>query len=542
MSKMLPTSGIFTISTTTMNDQSEVDTIQLADGRLFSVWRSDGYYVGESVLRARFLNVDGTPSTVDFPVVSPDLTSIYGTSGFNPKAVQLGSGLILVAWTSKISDDSGDCVLGRLFRPNGQPLPSAEFLVNSTTKNHQFLNDVVKLEDGRALVTFNTYEDKAGALTPGSMLRGRVLDANGDPVGPDFAFDSLTDGVNIQKILILNDGGLMVIFTRDVEGSISLADRYEALRFDSAGDVVSSEITLNSRLTGSVGSLETTQLASGKIFFSWVSWENELPNQQIIRGRMMSPSGDFPSDDFDIDPIPLGSNGQGPTIQALANGHMFMTYTKFWISLDQYGWNEFHWAVFGVLLSETGAKIGNEFQISDPSMRDCYGSQITLLADGRVFVSWTTNDGMGDFSGTSVQGRYYFDNPYVKSIRADAGSTLQSQGASDSLYYRPVSDHHVDHDHHGVLNAFNWASADSFVFASATPVSAKADVAFAPVSDVSPEIIGLRYPERAASAHISHSSHAGPGEGPWVEEDNVAASPTPHSLHAAIASDHILML
>jgi hypothetical protein len=210
--------------------------------------------------------------------------------------------------------------------------------------------------------------------------------------------------------------------------------------------------------------------------------------------------------------------------------------------------------VFGVVLSETGEKIGNEFQISDPSMRDCYGSQITLLADGRVFVSWTTEDGMGDFSGTSVQGRYYFENPYVKSVHAAAGSPLQSQNAPDYSSHSPVFDSHLDHTdvrRDGVHTLISQASADAFVFESVDPVRADAGIAFAAAYNASQKGTPFGHstggPDRITAPHAAdvqdrRSSHADHGEGPWAESDAAATFFAAQSLHASIAADYFLMV
>jgi Ca2+-binding RTX toxin-like protein len=397
MKKIAITSDVETIATTTLNDQWQGDTVALADGRIFAAWRSAGIYLNESIIRGRFLSADGTQSGPDFLVNSANLP---GASNYNVDVEVLGSGRIFVSWTSKQGDNSGTSINGRFFSSTGVPI-GGEFVVNTTKLNNQLNNQTIKMENGGVLVIFATFE--ASSVRGGNyMMRGCYFDTNGNRIGPDFAFDNAVDDLEIQTAVGTADGGLLLVYRHAPAGSGSYPGTFYAQKYDSSGAAVGSELAIGTRDTGASINIDAVQLANGNVFFSWTSWETAAPSPQIIRGRMMDASGNFLSDDFDIGPSVTGGDID---VAQISNGQLIMTYTKRWTTLESSGY-VYHSAVYGQQLSATGAHIGGPIQISDPTKRDCRDAHISVGSDGRIYVSWTTEDGLGDFSGTSVQGRY----------------------------------------------------------------------------------------------------------------------------------------
>lgn len=408
MLKLAVRSTIETIATTVASDQRELDSATLMDGRIFTVWRTDGQFLGESLLRARIINTDGTPSNNDFLIQSTSSSLAYGTNNYNPVVEQLGSGRVFISWTSRYGDGSGTSIMGRIYSASGVPF-GAEFVINTTKLNNQLYNQTIALSNGGVFVIYESNDLKTDQSVSGHMMRGCYFDANGLRVGKDFALDNLTDEINIETVVGQPDGETLLIYRHAPVGSGSWPGTFYAQRFDAFGEQVGPELKIGTRSTGSSLNLEVTKLSNGNVLFTWMSWEDALPNAQIIRSRMLDASGNFLSDDFDVDPQAVGANSfnqQGGTVAELSNGRLLMVYTRYWTEADDFGLLESHWAIVGVYLSPSGKKIGSTFQISDLAAWDCRDPNISVLPDGRAYVSWTTEDGSFDGSGSAVQGVY----------------------------------------------------------------------------------------------------------------------------------------
>lgn len=442
MQELISFSDISTLATTTGQDQTQATSLRLADGRLFIVWRSDGTYIGESVLRARIVDGEAIAEPADFAVLSREFTAKYGTNTYTPMVQQLGNGNIFVAYSSRLGDGDGTCVLGTLLSTSGVIL-NPQMQINTAAKNNQLLNDLIKLDDGRVMVTFYSDQNKAGWLSPGSMLRARIYDEYGNPSGRDFALDSLTDGVTFRKMVSLPDGEMLAIYTRDPDHTGIAPDNYYMQRYDAHGDATGLEMALATHLDGVPNSIGVTRLENGNLLFSFGVGEQGPTYQNFVRGRLMGPDGAFLGDDFDILSVTPGFRDRGPVIGAFANGQMFMAFLRSWETWAPGTGYSRHSAVFGAVLSESGDKIGDIFQISDPAMRDSGDPKVTMLDDGRVFVSWTTQDGIADGSGTAVQGRYFFQGNGVHGTEG-ADILLGGQG-SDIFYVNDSADRVIEH-------------------------------------------------------------------------------------------------
>ncbi len=84
----------FAVNSTTANQQNNSDVVQLADGRLMFVWASNEGGTSFDI-RARVINLDGTPSGDDFVV-----NSTTAGSQVEPDVKMMADGRILVSWQS----------------------------------------------------------------------------------------------------------------------------------------------------------------------------------------------------------------------------------------------------------------------------------------------------------------------------------------------------------------------------------------------------------------------------------------------------------
>ena len=112
--------------------------------------------------------------------------SPVGSSFFLNNAITVGdqsqpavAGLLDGGYFAVWTDPGTTNVEGRVINANGSPRTS-EFQVNSTTTGSQFDPSVAQLTNGNTIVTFT--DTSSGA----SVIRARLFDASGTPLGPDF--------------------------------------------------------------------------------------------------------------------------------------------------------------------------------------------------------------------------------------------------------------------------------------------------------------------------------------------------------------------
>jgi hypothetical protein len=117
-----------------------------------------------------------------------------------PAVAGLLDGGYLAVWT----DPGTSNVEGRVVNANGSPRTS-EFQVNSTTTGSQFDPSVAEFTNGNTIVTFT--DTSSGT----SVIRARLFDASGTPLGPDFLISTDIGRPTAESaVTALPDGGFAV--------------------------------------------------------------------------------------------------------------------------------------------------------------------------------------------------------------------------------------------------------------------------------------------------------------------------------------------
>ncbi|MEM7213349.1 MAG: hypothetical protein AAF479_15925, partial [Pseudomonadota bacterium] len=117
-------------------------------------------------------------------------------------------------------------------------LPAFQVNTGSAATNDQFNPSAIGLSDGRILVAWVEEQSALVSVSAGANVVGQILDAEGAPQGAPFGLTSTTDAGNEFSfdIAATNDGGFAIAYaSADVSGDASqiLYDRY-----DSAGALV----------------------------------------------------------------------------------------------------------------------------------------------------------------------------------------------------------------------------------------------------------------------------------------------------------------
>src|SRR5262245_12475092 len=111
---------------------------------------------GGGRLRARFFDADGNPVGNDFPVNTTIIPNEYPDEGY---VSVLTDGRLFFVWASPDNGDGGAngpgqvpyCIRGRLLEADGTPVGN-DFIVNTSANSAQIMPEAAVLSDGRYVV------------------------------------------------------------------------------------------------------------------------------------------------------------------------------------------------------------------------------------------------------------------------------------------------------------------------------------------------------------------------------------------------------
>ena len=294
-----------------------------------------------------------------------------------------------------------------------------DFRVNTTTFNEQTNSDQTVLPDGRTLVTW------ASSVSSGFEIRGRLLAADGTPIGSDFLINTTpTQDQNWPTITALPDGRVFVAWVGYLPDIGEFEIRGRIINADGTG---SSDFIVNSTTPDAQFGPTATTLSDGRIFVTWTSTDPDnspgIRYPDNIRGRILGPDGTPAGPDFVINSDLAGSHFNADAI-ALPDGRAFVTWT---LSDPNLGWP----AVLGRFINTDGTASTPDFRVLPVSEDGQSDVSLLALANGWILVTWAAG---GDVHGRIVgaDGSVIASDFVVNSILADdqvaPSATLQPDG------------------------------------------------------------------------------------------------------------------
>jgi Ca2+-binding RTX toxin-like protein len=306
--------------------------------------------------------------------ITPDflVSTSNANQQFSPNITALADGRIVVTWESRDNGANYD-IRGRILNADGTGAGN-DFVISTSNANDQFSTSITALPDGRIAVTWASFDNGTD-----NNIRGRILNADGTGAGNDFVINtSNANGQLAPSITALADGRIAVTW-QSFDNGVDYDIRGRILNADGTGagnDFVISTTDANDQSAPSI-----TALADGRIAVTWESDDNGT--NYDIRGRILNADGAGAGNDFVISTS--NTNGQSsPSITALADGRIAVT----WESFD----NGTDYDIRGRILNADGTGAGNDFLISTSNVSDQFNPSITALADGRIAVTWDSND------------------------------------------------------------------------------------------------------------------------------------------------------
>ena len=195
----------------------------------------------------------------------------------DPDVTGLSNGGYVITWYGKGEGQTSDNgVYLRQYNADGETV--SEFTVSTSTAGDQSHPQITELADGGYVVTWSSNHEADNSIY------ARTFDSNGQPRGDEFLVSALTGDEYASDIISLNDGGFLVSWYGDLEGS---DNEVYAQRFNVSGEAVGDSFRLNDTAGGSQSIPRLTELADGRIVAAWQSESSDGSGYGIV-GKMLT--------------------------------------------------------------------------------------------------------------------------------------------------------------------------------------------------------------------------------------------------------------
>ncbi len=361
----------------------------LASGRYMLTWVTESNGVSGTDIKARIFNADGTPAGAEF-VVNSTTTSDQLT----PAIATLANGNVFVAWNSNEGEATNADIRARIFDGNGVAL-DPDFVVNTIGQTPDLMNkdqyspDITVMRDGRVLVSWEneTPFDGSYAHNP-SGSQARFFNSAGAALGEEFVVDTPShQHYRDYGFVELADGRL--IHTHDT----AVPTFYIELKFLNAdgspitqAPATTTQFPLNPELPGNnqyPQQLSAAVLTDGRVVTTWLGHgSGSAGNAHYIWAQVRNADGQAEEQMFQVAIAQGGANALN--ITALANGHFVFT----WEEVSANTGNDTYMRVY----NSDGTAAGEEFVINTNTAGGQSSPVIAELSDGRLGVSWLSNN------------------------------------------------------------------------------------------------------------------------------------------------------
>ena len=401
------------VNTTSAKVQAISSVAALEGGGFVVIWVDNSQAVGgsgEIAFRAQIFTAAGDKSGGEFLVTPP---------GMNDSCVltALPGGGFAAIWNGNGAegDLEGYGVFGQVFDAAGSKL-GGEFLVNTIETGNQFIRTpdaTSPLAGGGFVVIWRDHNTLAGDGS--SDVRGQVFDAAGGKVGGAFLVNTSTDGFQDDgQVTGLSDGRFVVTWTDDVRplGNLT-ASAVRGQIFLADGQKSGAEFRIDNNLNDIQREAEVTSLSGGRFAVTWTDafLDPDGPGGLQVNGRailcqIFAADGTKSGGEFQVNTTETGIKYQS-TLTELADGRLLVT----WRSAAFEGQPA---TLRAQLLSETGARSGEEFVIQPPTAAIVISYTVAALDGGSFVVSWSESfpDPMGGIDPSEVRAQIFDPTHY----------------------------------------------------------------------------------------------------------------------------------
>jgi Ca2+-binding RTX toxin-like protein len=399
----------------------EADITALANGTFLAVWQERASVAdGPWSVRGQIFNADGTKKGEEFWIGDQnDLT------GQLPAVTCLRNGSFIVTYDDFSPGSGTTLTYGRAFDSNGVPL-GGEFLTQGTTWNNYQNASLVTMNDvlhGFVSASVNTdnHVIYLEYFTETRAPRGVTTEITAS-VPPLFSAKYYN-----PSVAGLANGNVAVAFAQKlIAPNGAESGRTVQLQLVSpTGEKLGSTFTLATTPGGAVPQPCVTSLAGGQFVVSWAehrSIDGQL--HSLVRAVTKSQDGSGGTEKILYDSTVSGA--REPVLTGLKDGGFAVAY----VASDTWYVRTFD---------------ANGDPTSEPCRADTSGVdgdlQITQLLDGRLMVSWTSDDGTADISNVRYRildprgeaEDWYGGNGAEQYVGTSLNDVLRGFGGNDTL-------------------------------------------------------------------------------------------------------------
>ncbi len=381
--------------------------------------------------------VCGVPAVVfgQFRPVGPELQvntyTIGGQLVNPPKAVASdAAGNFVVVWITFDQDGSGAGLFGQRYSSTGAML-GTEFQVNTYTTGWQGGYGAVVASD--AAGNFVVVWDSDGQDGSGAGLFGQRYTAAGAKLGTEFQVNTYTtDNQLFPAVASDAAGNFVVVWESAYNGQDGSSSGVFGQRYSRTGARLGSEFQVNTYTAGDqAGVLAVTSDAAGNFVVVWNSVGQDGSEHGVF-GQRYSNTGAKLGSEFQVNTYTASAQG-APSVASDAAGNFMVA----WFS---YGQDGSSYGVFGQRYASTGEKLGSEFQVNTYTTGHQIFPVVASDAAGNFVVAWGSEgqDGSGfgtfgqRYSNTGAKlGSEFQVNTYTAGSQGYIGVGIASDTAGD---------------------------------------------------------------------------------------------------------------
>lgn len=278
-----------------------------------------------------------------------------------------------------------------------------EFQVNSETYLDQVYTSITELHNGNFVIAWQSYDTEGSGITDDSdsHIAAQIYDRTGERIGSEFQVNSEIGYQQNNPVMVtLNNGNFLVVWTSFDTDGVNITDEsvtYLAGQiFDSNGNKIGSEFQINSETEGVQGFPEITKLSNGNLVVTWASSDTEGngitdTSQTHIAAQIFSETGAKIGSEFQVNTDTLNYQKQ-PTITALSNGNFVVAWENDNTNEKEGITDTSVSYIAAQIFTSSGEKVGDEFQVNTQVEYAQRSPGITELNDGGFVITWTSEE------------------------------------------------------------------------------------------------------------------------------------------------------
>jgi hypothetical protein len=377
----IPVGDVFHATSSTILPQYLPVVTGLSDGGFVVVSTSLSPGGTENDVFGQLYDANGNKKGSQFQIsYTPD-------SEWSTSVVALADGGFVAIWDSL--DDSfggGGYIAGQRYSSNGSRIGN-EFQINTSEHTATGNSYAANLSDGGFIVVWESVYQGAGGVL------GQRFDAIGNQVGNEFLISNNRADEPVVTGLI--DGGFVVVWESTKDGS---GTRIFGQRFDVEGNEVGTEFQINPHTTHAQNSPVITSLTDGGYVIVWnsvytfpLASSSEYGYDSSIMGQLYDSNGNVVDDEFSIN-TNLTYPQSKSSVTHLSDGGFVVTWDAPRWDADNNSEDIGYYDVYGQRFDADGDKVDSEFRIHMNSEVSQHAPVAANLSDGGYVVVWESRE------------------------------------------------------------------------------------------------------------------------------------------------------